>query len=365
MTAPFRAGPAGPPGLAPPDVTRLADVTGLDQLGIPVWQAVRPLGRSLSCHMGKGLTVAAAIASALGEAREYADCEAYRPDRHNDCWADLPADERSAAPDDFAVRRGAIDAQTRLDWTRVATLAGPPLWVPSDAIAMDFTQGSHPGVAMGSTGQATADTLEQALRRALLECVERDAVARYRWLGSGVRRARAIAPDSVPYDWFQAFRQRADTLGFSLALDCLPALGPLWAFQLTITEAGRPGAACRKTGGWGAGFTTAAAVRAAMLEAAQSRVGYIAGARDDLPLHAMPPAEPPGWLTQNPNRRYYASGTEPLDDAAAVQQLQAALAAAGFARIGYVMTSAADAAHTTVKCFVPGLALGERTAVPR
>lgn len=318
--------------------------------------------------MGKGLTVAAAIASALGEAREYADCEAYRPDRVATCWADLPADERSAAPDDFAVRRGAIGPQTRLDWTRVGTLAtngiGPPLWVPSDAIAMDFTLHSHSGVAMGSTGQATAETRDQALRRALLECIERDAVSHFQRLGPGVRRARAIAPDSVPHDWFESFRQRAAALGFSIALDCLPALGNLWAFQLTITEAGRTGAACRFTGGWGAGFTTAAAVKAAMLEAAQSRIGYIAGARDDLPLHATPPAEPPGWFAQNPNRRYHDSGTDPPDDAAAVQHLQAVLAEAGFCRIGFVVTSAAGAAHTTVKCFVPGLAHGERTANP-
>ena len=37
-------------------VTRLADVTDLDRLGVPVFQAVRPWGLSLSVHQGKGLT---------------------------------------------------------------------------------------------------------------------------------------------------------------------------------------------------------------------------------------------------------------------------------------------------------------------
>jgi len=35
-------------------VTRLAEITGLDLVGIPVFQAIRPAGRSLSVHQGKG-----------------------------------------------------------------------------------------------------------------------------------------------------------------------------------------------------------------------------------------------------------------------------------------------------------------------
>ena len=51
-------------------VTRLADVTGLDTIGIPVFQAIRPLARSLSVSQGKGVTRVAARVSALMEAIE-------------------------------------------------------------------------------------------------------------------------------------------------------------------------------------------------------------------------------------------------------------------------------------------------------
>lgn len=356
--------PAAPAGLAPQDVTRLARVTGLDRLGIPVWQAVRPLGRSLSCHMGKGMDEAQAIASALGEAREYADCEAYRPVRTQGRWDALPAEERSGSADDFAVRRGAIAPDMALDWTRVETLDGPALWVPSDAIAMDFTLPGHPGVLCASAGQATAASFDTAMVRALLELIERDAVARFRAMSPGERLAWAIDPESVQLDWFGSFLTRARSLRMVVGIDRLPAINALPAYQLWIAEANACSAACRSTGGWGAAFTTPDALQAAMLEAAQSRVGYIAGARDDMALGPAPATEKPDWLARAASRRFRIDGDAHGDAAEAVRRLQKLLAKAGFDRIGYVITSAAGAPYTTVKCFVPGLALGERAAAP-
>ena len=52
--------------MAPMGITRLADVTGLDNIGIPVFQAIRPNARSLSVSQGKGVSLEAAQASALG-----------------------------------------------------------------------------------------------------------------------------------------------------------------------------------------------------------------------------------------------------------------------------------------------------------
>ncbi|MEZ4302620.1 MAG: YcaO-like family protein, partial [Polyangiaceae bacterium] len=51
-------------------ITRIADVTGLDHLGIPVVMVTRPNARSLSVAQGKGLSLAAAKASGLMEAIE-------------------------------------------------------------------------------------------------------------------------------------------------------------------------------------------------------------------------------------------------------------------------------------------------------
>jgi ribosomal protein S12 methylthiotransferase accessory factor len=51
-------------------ITRLANLTGLDDLGIPVVAAYRPNSRSIAVFQGKGVTLTAAKASALMEAAE-------------------------------------------------------------------------------------------------------------------------------------------------------------------------------------------------------------------------------------------------------------------------------------------------------
>ena len=51
-------------------ITRIAVLTGLDVLGIPVAAAVRPNSRSIAVHQGKGVTLSAAKASAVMEAVE-------------------------------------------------------------------------------------------------------------------------------------------------------------------------------------------------------------------------------------------------------------------------------------------------------
>src|SRR5580698_339805 len=51
-------------------VTRVADITGLDHIGIPVAAAYRPNARSVSVSQGKGVSLEAAQASAAMEAIE-------------------------------------------------------------------------------------------------------------------------------------------------------------------------------------------------------------------------------------------------------------------------------------------------------
>src|SRR3546814_6175780 len=51
-------------------ITRVANLTGLDRLGIPVVSVCRPHARSLALSHGKGLDLASAIASGLMESAE-------------------------------------------------------------------------------------------------------------------------------------------------------------------------------------------------------------------------------------------------------------------------------------------------------
>src|SRR5580700_10048267 len=61
-------------------VTRLADITGLDRIGIPTFSAVVPQGRdSLSVYNGKGATRTDAACGALMEAIERHSAIEFRP----------------------------------------------------------------------------------------------------------------------------------------------------------------------------------------------------------------------------------------------------------------------------------------------
>ena len=53
-------------------ITRVSRLTGLDNIGVPVWSAVTPNARSIVIHHGKGITDADAKVSATMEALERA-----------------------------------------------------------------------------------------------------------------------------------------------------------------------------------------------------------------------------------------------------------------------------------------------------
>ena len=101
------------------------------------------------------------------------------------------------------------------------------------------------------------------------------------------------------------------------------------------------------------------ALRAALLEAAQTRVGCIAGARDDLDLAPpatrgpplvlglpLVPARPRDFATLWPRPRART-------DAGRVRGLVAALAAAGYPLVARAILSPSGCAITTAKLFVP------------
>jgi ribosomal protein S12 methylthiotransferase accessory factor YcaO len=68
------------PYLARMGITRIANVTGLDRIGVPVVMVCRPNSRSLAVAQGKGLTLDAAKASGVMEAIElYHAVNASRP----------------------------------------------------------------------------------------------------------------------------------------------------------------------------------------------------------------------------------------------------------------------------------------------
>src|SRR5688572_21254672 len=187
-------------------VTRLADVTGLDHVGIPVWAAVRPIpdDSAISVQNGKGPTRMQARAGAMMEAIEHYCCE--RPP-HDVAYSSHSALRRSASAVDpqslILDPRAGYEDTLPLGWLHGTDLqCGASLWVPACAVLKPRHGDRGPQVFRGSTnGLASGNTIEEAVCHGLAEVIERDGwtlaivrgmlVPRVRALASAVRTATA------------------------------------------------------------------------------------------------------------------------------------------------------------------------------
>ena len=335
-------------------MSRLADITGLDRIGLPVWQAVRPWGRSLSVHQGKGLTAAIAQLGACMEAIECSHAEAWAPPLRNAAWADLPVSERAAAVDDFAVRRGHARVGEAMGWAAAERIAGGCIWVPAAAVSLDLTFDGPAGVTRSSNGQGAGFDLDFASLKALCEVIERDAVGDWLATRSVFNRCdNEIDLGGVGFAWFRDLAARCDTLGIAIRAYAVPAVIAIPVLAVELHDAAGEAAGHPHAVGTAAHPYAEAALQAALTEAIQARLTVIAGARDDL-APATATARPPtfGLAIATMATPSYRLPSLPAPDFAGIVT---ALAAAGYGDVARLVLSPADCPVVTVKMFIPGL----------
>ncbi len=157
-------------------VTRLADLSGLAPLGIPIFQAVRPLGRMFSVAQGKGLTPAAAKVSALLEAVETDQAEQLVPEGPLRTLAELDTANRDLWHDSPRDRHGLnVDPRVPRHWAAgVDLMSGRPAAIPWDALSLDFTRALPRDVQPSSLGLASGNNRTEALVSGVAELLEHD-----------------------------------------------------------------------------------------------------------------------------------------------------------------------------------------------
>jgi ribosomal protein S12 methylthiotransferase accessory factor len=169
-------------------LTRLADVTGLDRIGIPVVLAVRPEARYLSVDAGKGMTLAYARASAAMEcverhAGEHASPPCWRA-TYSKCRAQHRVIERERLP--FS-RHSLFSDALQIDWTLAWDIVlDDQIAVPLAVVALDRYRRAEADplpFQTGSNGLSAGNTLAEAIFGGLCEVIERDALAciRRKW----------------------------------------------------------------------------------------------------------------------------------------------------------------------------------------
>jgi ribosomal protein S12 methylthiotransferase accessory factor len=211
-------------------ITRLANITGLDRIGIPVVIAVRPISRGLATAQGKGVDLPAAKASALMEAIETWHAERMEPTVRFASHAELRTSDSVLDIAGLQCRAGRVAASTKVfAWMSAEDIqTGRAIWVPLDAVACDFSSdvARHSTFLTTTNGLASGNHLLEATLHALCELVERDAVTLHLAASPQQRDARRLALDSIHDPLCRILMEALGAAGMDLAVwDCTSDLG--------------------------------------------------------------------------------------------------------------------------------------------
>ncbi|WP_216665244.1 YcaO-like family protein [Pseudoruegeria sp. HB172150] len=277
------------PLLSRAGVTRIGELTSLDRIGLPVAQAIRPMSRALTTSQGKGTTPVTARVSAGMEALEKWHAEILeKPDLKG------TSDHLSGSNQVVDLERATLTASgpaeamagTELSWVEGVSLwSGDPILVPWDYVHLDTTAPCESSLLpRGSNGLASGNTRPEAIFAGLCEVIERDAVADFRALDARARARRRVGANAISRTRFGDLTDMIVRAGFTL--DVWNAQNDLGVPVFVATITPRPGTdapvAGLSAGGSGCHLDPEIALVRAVLEAVQSRLTRISGARDDL-----------------------------------------------------------------------------------
>ena len=269
-------------------ITRVADITDLDEIGIPTFVAYRPDAATVAVSIGTGLNPMQARVSAAMESIEVWHAE--NPVRQPEFRA--PAADLSLPYDLRALNlppRSPLTQHSVLDWiTGVGLLSGQRIPVPLESVRIDFTGGPSWSSALfqpTTNGVASGNTAADATLHGLMEVMERECIAEY--LVADPAELRYCDVDIVESDYLARIVARLRDADCSFAVIDITSRLEIPCYAAQIWSADIP-YCC---GGFGCHVDAQIAAGRALLEAAQSRLGTVSGARDDIDDDAYQPAE--------------------------------------------------------------------------
>jgi ribosomal protein S12 methylthiotransferase accessory factor len=257
------------PWMAGWGITRLADVTGLDYLGIPMAAAIRPLGDPARL-VAAGPTLAdAAVSAALAVARLWhASCTVPGPVARGASADFMPGYEVGDLdlPPDCLVTRS-----TNLDWMQARSLADGSLTiVPRDLVCLSPAprrQWRPAFLTATTTGLGAGTTHDEATLNALCSWAAHDDAA---LLPHGGITA-VLDPRTIPDAWCARTIQQVTDSGGQAVIAALPSRTgmPCWITALRSGDVATAGIAAHPD--------PVAALVAALCDAVAGRLAALAG----------------------------------------------------------------------------------------
>jgi YcaO-like protein with predicted kinase domain len=352
-------------------ITRLANVTGLDTIGIPVVQAIRPNSRSLSVSQGKGADVDSAKVSAMMEAIElwhaerielgclYASYQAIRKSHKVVDLEQLPL-----------VQGGKLRHEEQRCWLRGwDLLQNEEVWVPFEMVSMN-TIGvvqANMTFASSSNGLASGNHILEAIEHGLSEVIERDAHT-LDW-ARGLRRSLQgkVDLDTIVDPGLKALLDACFGADLDVAVFEMDSDTGVPTFRAGLVER-EDMAPWRRMGiQWGCGthLSPVVALSRAITEAAQARLTIIAGSRDDNPPTAYASSQEVRAAQSVRKTEFAAPAVRPFSKTARLREadtfeqdlelLLEAVRATGAERAVVVDLSKSRIGIPVVKVVVPGL----------
>ncbi|MBC7086154.1 MAG: YcaO-related McrA-glycine thioamidation protein [Methanomethylovorans sp.] len=271
-------------------VTRIANITNLDRIGIPVFSSIRPSAAegAISVYSGKGSNETQARISAIMESFER--CLAERSGINKDVQENIGSQEFIETLEIARENYNIIDPDSlllpekpvpfsRVEWTTGwDMLKKEEVIVPTNAVYHPY---DAPGTSIklfrtNTNGLAAGNTIEEAIFHGLLEVLERDALSIAEFNRFPGKEIVLTEDDGENYRLVQMCKEKGIDIKLWLLFHDTGVPTVVAAMDDVLLK--DPALLVM---GAGSHLDPSIAVRRAITEAAQSRVVQIHGARED------------------------------------------------------------------------------------
>ena len=267
-------------------ITRIADISDLDRIGLPIYTAIRPTAEdgAVSIYGGKGITKEHAKASAMMEGFERYSAEKQTDDEvvvatideisdfgeHIDPVSlNLPKELEKKGIDDISI-----------EWTvSKDIISGDSFYIPTNAVYHPYLHDNNVQSLFKSNtnGLASGNILEEAILHGMLEVIERDAWSIFELTHKNYAQ---IDLESIESETVNDIISKFESEGIKIKLMDFTA-----DIKIPTIAASADDTVTKDAGlltlGMGTHLDPEVAILRALTEVAQSRATQINGARED------------------------------------------------------------------------------------
>ncbi len=267
-------------------ITRIADITDLDRIGLPIYTAIRPTAEegAVSIYGGKGITRDHAKASAMMEGferysaeRQYSDESTSAPLSEIEKLGDYVDPKTLNLPKEFEKK----DIRNlNIEWSICKDIISKKeYYVPTNAIYHPYTpkDNSQSLFKSNTNGLASGNILEEAILHGMFEVIERDAWSIFELTHKNYAQ---IDIESIKSKVITDIIEKFESEGIKIKLMDFTA-----DIKIPTIAASADDTVTKDAGlltlGMGTHLDPEVAILRALTEVAQSRATQINGARED------------------------------------------------------------------------------------